>query len=66
MFNDVFMAIQEKSGMAPFNALYKVLGQLSFIADLNWQLKHCVGSSANLFPCCTCEDYLDFFEVVLP
>jgi hypothetical protein len=66
MLNDVFMAIKEKTGMAPFNALDKVMDQMSLTTDFNRQLKHCVGSSGNLFPCYTCEDYLNFIEVVLP
>ena len=66
MLNDVFMAIKEKTGMAPFNALDKVMDQMSLTTDFNRQLKHCVGSSGNFFPCHTCEDYLNFIEVVLP
>ena len=66
MLNDVFMAIKEKTGMAPFNALDKVMDQMSLTTDFNRQLKHCVGSTGNLFPCYTCEDYLNFIEIVLP
>jgi hypothetical protein len=66
MLNDVFMAIKEKTGMAPFHALDKVMDQISVTTDFNRQLKHCVGSSGNLFPCYTCEDYLNFIELVLP
>jgi hypothetical protein len=66
MLNDVFMAIKEKTGMVPFNALDKPMDQISVTTDFNRKLKHCVGSSGNLFPCYTCEDYLNFIEVVLP
>ena len=66
MLNDVFMAIKEKTGMAPFHALDKVIDQISVTTDFNRQLKHCVGSSGNVFPCYTCEDYLNFIELVLP
>ena len=66
MLNDVFMAIKGKTGMAPFNALDKVMDRISVTIDFNRQLKHCVGSSGNLFPCYSCEDYLNFIEVVLP
>ena len=65
MLNDVFMAIKEKTCMAPFIALDKVMGQIYVTTDFNRQLKHCVGSSGNLFPFYTCEDYLNFIEVVL-
>jgi hypothetical protein len=65
MLNDVFMSIKEKTGMAPFNALDKVMDQMSLTTDFNRQWKHCVGSSGNLFPCYTCEDNLNFIEVVL-
>ena len=66
MLNDVFMAIKEKTGMAPFHALDKVMDQISVTTDFNRHLKHCVGSSGNLFPCYTCEDCLNFIELVLP
>ncbi len=52
--------------MAPFNALDKVMDQMSLTTNFNRQLKHCVGSCGNLFLCYTCEDYLNFSEVVLP
>ncbi len=58
--------LKKKTGMAPFNALDKVVDQMSLSIDFNRQLKHCVGSSGNLFPCYTCEDCLNFIEVVLP
>ncbi len=66
MLNDVFMAIKEKTGMAPFNVLDKVMDQISVTTDFNRQLKHCEGSNGNLFPCYTCEDFLIFIKVVLP
>ena len=66
MLNDEFMAIKGKTGMAPFNALDKIMDQMSPTTDFNRQLKHCVGSTGNLFPCHTCEDYLNFIEVVIP
>ena len=66
MLNDVFIAIKEKTDMAPFNALDKVMDQMSLTTEFNRQLKHCVGSTSNLFPCYTCEGYLNFIEVVLP
>jgi hypothetical protein len=46
MLNDVFMAIKEKTGMAPFNALDKVMDQMSLTTDFNRQLKHCVEAVA--------------------
>jgi len=52
--------------MAPCNAMDKVMDQISVTTDFDRQLKHCVESSGNLFPCYTCEDYLNFIEVVLP
>ena len=66
MLNDVFMAIIEKTGMASSNTLDKVMDQMSPTTDFNRQLKPCVGSNGNLFLCYTCEDYLNFIEVVLP
>ena len=58
--------LREKARMTPFNTLDKVMDQISVTTDFNRQLMHCVGSSGNLFPCYTCEDYLNFVEVVLP
>ncbi len=66
MLNDVLMAIKENTGMAPFHTLDKVMDQLALTINFNRQLKYCVRSSVNLFPCYTCEDYLNFIEAVLP
>ena len=35
MLNDVFMAIKEKTGIAPFNALDKVMDQMPLTSDFN-------------------------------
>ena len=35
MLNDMFMAIKEKTGMAPFNALDKVMEQMLRTTDFN-------------------------------
>jgi hypothetical protein len=65
MLNNVFIAIKEKTGMATFNALDKVMDQISVTTDFNRQLKHCVESRGSSFPCYTCEDYLSFIEMVI-
>ena len=56
----------EKNGMAPFNALYKIMDQMLLTTDFICQLKQCVGSSGNSFPCYTRKDYLNLIEVALP
>ncbi len=66
ILGDVFEGIKMKTGMAPFNAIDTVIDNMSLTTNFNRQLKHCVGSSSNLFPCYTCEDYLNFIEVIIP
>ena len=66
ILGDVFEAIKEKIGLGPFRAIDKVIDNMALTTDFNRQLKHCVGSSSKLFPCYTCEDYLNFVEVIMP
>ena len=66
MLQDVFEAIKEVVGSGPFHALDRVIDDMALTTDFNRQLKYCVGSSGNLFPSYTCEDYMNYIEIVLP
>ena len=66
MLPDIMEAIKKVVGSAPFIALDRVMDDMALTTDFNRQLKYCVGSSGNLFPSYTCEDYVNYIELVLP
>ena len=66
VLKDIFEWIKEEIGLGPFRALNKVMDQMMLTTDFNRQLKYCVGSNNTLFPSYTCEDFINFVELILP